>query len=226
MKTNSKVFQILDLDRTLLNTSKLARHLKEIIAKDDTALAQDIHDEIARHFKDKTSFFIFNYIAKRVGDARFRDYIRQLHAIAPASELFLPGAAERIAFAKSRPGWGMGIMTYGSKRDQMIKLKLLGLQMEHLLITNRPNKGEMIAEWQQPDGTFKLPIEFGGHVVDIVTLDDDKHVAFEHFPKGAYGQWISRAALGGVTELHYVTDTVRVVPDLFASVAYLKTKLR
>lgn len=226
MKTDKKVFHILDLDRTLLNTSKLAHHLKEIVAEHDLALSIDIDSQIAKHFNNKTSFFIFDYISKKVGDGRFKEYLDELHRKAPAHELLLPGAQERIAFAKSRPGWGMGIMTYGSRRDQMIKLKLLGLQMERLLITNHPQKGEIIATWLQLDGRFKLPIEFGGHIVDIITLDDDKYIAFNHLPKGVYGQWISHATLGGSTELQYLPENVRVVHGLIGSIKYLRTILR
>jgi len=224
MKTNQKVFQVLDLDRTILDTSKLAHYLKEIIAKHDQQLAKAVDDEIKIHFTHHKSFFIFEYIAEKVGEALFRTYIDELEAAAPAKELLLPGAKERIAFAKSRNGWAMGIMTYGSKRDQMIKLKLLGLQLEHLLITDTPYKGEIIASWQLPNGMFQLPIDFGGHIVDVVTLDDDKRIAFEKLPPGAYGQWVTRATLGGLTELKHFSNNVRAVPDLNASITYLKTK--
>jgi len=226
MKTNQKVFHVLDLDRTLLDTSKLAHNLKEIIARHNPELADAIHDEAIRHMNEKSSFFIFDYIANAVGELQFGQYMDELQQINPSLELLLPGALERIAYAKSQPGWAMGIMTYGADRDQMIKLKLLNLQFENLLIMDSPHKGEVIASWKLPDGRFKLPDEFGGHVVDIVTLDDDKHIAFDHLPDGVYGQWIAHASLGGMTELQSVSENVRVVPDLYASIAYLKTKLR
>ncbi len=225
MKTDLKVFHVLDLDRTLLNTSKLAHHLKEIIASHDSVLAEDIHNEINKHIDEKTSFFIFEYIASKIGELQFGKYMDELQQINPSLELFLPGALERIAYAKSQPDWAMGIMTYGSERDQMIKLKLLNLQFEHLLVTDSPYKGEIIASWKKPDGSFKLPMEFGGHTVSIVVLDDDKHAAFEHLPDGVYGQWIAHASLGGNTELQSVSGNIRVVADLFGSIAYLKTKL-
>lgn len=225
MKTNQKVFHVLDLDRTLLDTSKLAHHLKEVIAAHDIKLSKDIHSKIIKHLKENTSFFIFEYIVKKVGNEKLQQYINELQNIAPSLELLLPGAAERIAFSKSQPGWAMGVMTYGSRRDQMIKLKLVGLQMEHLLITNHPYKGEIIASWQRKDGKFKLPIEFGGHVVDVVTLDDDKYIAFKNLPHGALGLWVTHASLGGSTELQRISENVRVVPDLIESIKYLKTKL-
>ncbi|MES2630947.1 MAG: hypothetical protein V4611_03240 [Patescibacteria group bacterium] len=225
MKPNTKVFQIIDLDRTLLDTAKLAHYLKEIVARHDQKLSENINNEIIKHLAQRKSFFLFEYIAKQVGDEEFKKYIDELHVIAPTIELLLPGAKERIAYAKSQPGWGMGIMTYGSKRDQMIKLKLIDLHLEHLMIVNSPYKGELIASWKLPDGTFKLPIEFGGHIVDIVTLDDDKLIAFEGLPEGAYGQWIAHASLGGSTELQNFSEHIRVVPNLEMSVHYLKTKL-
>jgi len=225
MKPSQKVFHILDLDRTLLDTSKLSHALKEIIAKDDKSLAQNIHDEALKHAHARTSFFIFEYIAKRVGEEKLKVYLSQLHNELPAKTVFLPGAVERITFAKSKPGWGMGIMTYGSRRDQMIKLKLMGLHHERLLITNTPNKSEIIRQWKQEDGRFKLPLEFGGHTVNTLTLTDDKHVAFENLPAGIHGQWVSRAALGGVNELKYVSSNIRVYSNLERATAHLRQLL-
>lgn len=226
MKPSQKVFHILDLDRTLLDTSKLSQTLKELIAKQDRQLAQLIHDEALRHAQARTSFFIFEYIERKIGEAAFDTLIKDLHKAVPSKNLFMPGAIKRIAYAKSKPGWGMGIMTYGSRRDQMIKLKLLGLHHEHLLITDTPEKAAIIIKWKRPDGTFKLPIDFGGHTVDILTLDDDKYIAFEQLPEGVYGQWITNAALGGTTELPHLSENMRAVSSLTGSIQYLKTKLR
>ena len=225
MKANPTVFQILDLDRTLLDTSKLAHHLKEIIARQDSQLSYDIDSELVKHAQQQKSFFIFEYIAKQIGHDRLNDYISELNYVVPAAELLLPGASERIAFAKSQPGWSMGILTYGSHRDQKIKLKLAGLQMERHLITDNPSKGSVLASWKLPSGKYKLPIEFGGHTVDILTLDDDKLIAFNDLPEGVHGQWITHASIGGAVEMQNIPVNVRPVPDLDASVAYLKMKL-
>jgi len=225
MKTNPTVFHILDLDRTLLNTSKLAFTLKEVIAKHDVQLSRDVDTELAEHAQQKKSFFIFEYIAKKVGHDVLNSYIDELNYIAPARELLMPGAVERIAFAKSQPGWSMGILTYGSPRDQKIKLKLAGLQMERHLVTENPKKGSILASWKLPNGKYKLPIEFGGHTVDTVTLDDDKLIAFVNLPDDAYGQWVTHATIGGAIEMQKLPDNIRAVTSLDASIRYLKTKL-
>jgi hypothetical protein len=225
MKANQTVFQILDLDRTLLDSAKLGQQLKEVIARHDEKLAHKINNEILKHTEARTSFFIFEYIAQEAGVEKLDSYVSELNYHAPASELLLPGAAERIAFGKSQPGWSVGILTYGSKRDQIIKLKLAGLQMERHLITNTPIKGELLASWKLPDGKFQLPIEFGGHVVDKLTLDDDKIVAFNGLPDDVLGQWVTHAFIGGATELQHIPDNVKMVPNLEASIEYLKTKL-
>jgi hypothetical protein len=225
MKANRTVFQILDLDRTLLDTSKLAHTLKQVIDRHDQQLAEDITREVIAHANQKTSFFIFDYIVERVGQETLNTFVNELNYIAPASELLLPGAAERIAFAKSQPGWSVGILTYGAKRDQMIKLKLAGLQMERCLITDTPNKGNIIASWKLPNGKYKLPIEFGGHQVDVVTLDDDKIIAFEGLPDDVFGQWVTHATIGGITEMQNLPDNVRAVVNLEESIRYLEMKL-
>jgi len=225
MKANSTVFHILDLDRTLLDTSKLAHHLKEIIARRDPELAHDINIEIMKHIKEGTSFFIFEYIAEQIHQEQFERYINELNYISPASELLLPGATERIAFAKSQPGWSMGILTYGAPRDQKIKLKLTGLQMERHIITDTPKKGAIIASWKLPNGKYKLPIEFGGHTVDKLTFDDDKFIAFKDLPEDVLGQWVTATSIGGSNEIRKLAANVRPVMNLEASIRYLKTKL-
>lgn len=225
MKTNPTVFHILDLDRTLLDTAKLAHYLKEIIARRDVKLSQDIDTELTKYAHEKKSFFIFEYIAERIGHEKLDSYIHELNYTAPASELLLPGACERIAYAKSQPGWSVGILTYGSPRDQKVKLKLAGLQMERCLITDNPKKGSLIASWKLANGTYKLPIEFGGHTVDALTLDDDKLIAFSDLPEDVLGQWVTHASIGGAVEMQKLPSNVRMVPSLEASVAYLRTRL-
>lgn len=225
MKTNPTVFHILDLDRTLLDTAKLAHYLKEIIARRDVKLSQDIDNELTKYSHEKKSFFIFEYIAERIGHEKLDSYIHELNYTAPASELLLPGACERIAYAKSQPGWSVGILTYGSPRDQKVKLKLAGLQMERCLITDNPKKGSLIASWKLANGTYKLPIEFGGHTVDALTLDDDKLIAFSDLPEDVLGQWVTHASIGGAVEMQKLPSNVRMVPSLEASVAYLRTRL-
>jgi hypothetical protein len=225
MKTNRTVFQILDLDRTLLDTSKLVQTLQRIIASEDPQLAKTITKQLQEHSAARTSFFIFDFIAKHVGQEKLTDYVNKLNYAAPASELLLPGANDRIAFAKSQPGWSGGILTYGLKRDQTIKLKLVGLQMERYIITSSQKKGELIASWKQANGMYKLPIEFGGHTVDMVTLDDDKLIAFGGLPNDAFGQWITTAAIGGTVEMQKLSSNVRPVVSLQASVDRLTTKL-
>jgi hypothetical protein len=225
MKTNRTIFQILDLDRTLLDTPKLVRTLQRIIANEDPQLAETITEQLKQHTAARTSFFIFDFIAEHVGQEKLTEYVNKLNYAAPASELLLPGANDRIAFTKSQPGWSGGILTYGLKRDQTIKLKLVGLQMERYIITNSQKKGELIASWKQANGTYKLPIEFGGHTVDMVTLDDDKFIAFDGLPSDVSGQWITTAAIGGTVEMQKLSSNVRPVTSLQASVDRLSTKL-
>ena len=225
MKASQTVFHILDLDRTLIDTSKLAHNLKTIIARHDEKLAKKITQELIKSARQHESFFIFDYIAEQIGHEKLHEYVSELNYIMPSSEILLPGAIERIAFAKSQAGWSVGILTYGARRDQMIKLKLAGLQLERHLITDIVKKGDLLASWKLPNGKFQLPIEFGGHAVDRLTLDDDKFVSFEGIPDDVLGQWVTHASVGGSTELQKLTSNITVVRDLEESIQYLKTKL-
>jgi hypothetical protein len=225
MKRKLAVFHIIDLDRTLIDTSKLAKHLKEIVAIDNPDLALAIENEIQKYAQLNTSFFIFEFIAKHTGYDVLDKYIDELSAVLQASELLLPGAKSRMAFSNSQPEWGMGILTYGSPHDQEIKLKLAGLDSERRMITDNPKKGAVIASWKLPDGTYELPIEFGGQIADVLIFDDDKLVAFDDLPSDVLGQWITRASVDKIDDSQSLPENIQQVADLEASVMYLKTKL-
>lgn len=225
MKTKPSVFHIIDLDRTLLDTSKLAERLRAIVAKNNADLALAIEREVEKYAQLTNSFFMFEYIAINAGHDALESYVEELNATTDVEDLLLPGAVNRMEFATSQPNWEMGILTYGSPHDQEIKLKLVGLDTKHRIITSTPKKGAIIASWKQPDGTYQLPDAFGGHTVDVLTFDDDKLVAFEDLPEDVLGQWITKSSMDSTFESDDLPGNVRAIADLESSIAYLKTKL-
>ena len=55
------------------------------------------------------------------------------------------------------------------------------------MITDRTDKGALIASWRQVSGTYQLPPELGGRFVEQIMLIDDKIYSFDGLPADALG---------------------------------------
>lgn len=218
------VFQALDLDRTLFDTHALELKLQEVARQFDPELADELRQESERYTSRGASFPIFRYLRQRLGE-RFPAYVTLLKSRVTPDELLCDGAKDRLAFAGSQAGWSGGIITYGDPDGQRLKLELCGLERYPHLITDTVEKGSVFTSWIQPDGTYRLPDELGGHTVDILTLDDDKLAAFNEYPDTAYGVWITPdpdAEKNIPTEL---SNRVVSAPSLKQSIERLKNLL-
>ena len=189
----NKLFQVIDFDRVLFDTKKFAKTLTDTLADTDPKLADALLQSFNESYAQGVTFFLLRYLRDVLGD-QFEDFVATAVSRAGGAEVFLcPGAKERIALADSlttvRPSWG--ILTYGDGIDQMMKIKLVGLDSAPVLITTTPNKAEVMATWQQANGTFLLPEEFGGTAVDTLTLEDDKLRAFQNLPENVHGIWVN-----------------------------------
>jgi hypothetical protein len=224
MTAKRSVFQILDLDRTLLDTAKLARMVQEIIAVDNPQLSDTIGEKLLLGTAQRASFFMFEYIGLQVGQPKLESYIAELANKVSNDDLLLPGARERIAFGKSQSGWDVGILTYGAIRDQTIKLQLVGLQDEKFIVTDTHQKGRLIASWKSPSGQYQLPHQFGGQAVDSITLDDDTLDSFVGLPSDASGQWITIASTDVSKAPQQLLSNVTPQDDLQASIDFLTTE--
>lgn len=191
MSANKRVFHAIDLDRTLLNTALLAQELENIVAERIPGFEKELHDQMAAYIQRGESFFIFEYFVSRHGLEAMQACVAELQKRFSQDDFLLPGARERLDFATSQPGWGVGIITYGSSITQKIKIHLCGLDSYQYYITTTPKKSECITSWQQSNGEFKLPEEFGGGVADVVVLDDDKFEAFQELPTNTVGNWLT-----------------------------------
>ncbi len=138
----------------------------------------------------------------------------------------LPGAQERLVFAETisslSPAWG--ILTYGDKIDQILKMRIVGLEDAPIYITNTPNKSEVLHTWKNPKGAFQLPLSYGGQVVDMLTLEDDKLRAFYNLPSGVTGLWVATPGKAGHSEADVSTRDIIPVATLFESIEHLKRR--
>ena len=221
----ASVFQIIDLDRTLFDTSQFTKLLTEEVNKVSPGMGTELDAQFEAAYKREETFFLLRHLREQKGDAWFEQLVARVVDTYGSERFMLPGAAERISLASSlgdaRPAWG--ILTYGDAVDQHMKLRIAKLEDTPVLITDTPDKGTIIASWRLVDGRYQLPSEFGGQIVDTITFEDDKLRAFRDMPEDAVGIWITNdeTALDRIAEegLKNVTPA----QDLFASMEVLKS---
>lgn len=215
-----RLFQLIDLDRTLFDTSRFAKALTDEIDLTEPGVGAQLDEEFEAAYKNEETFFLLRSLRETRGDEWFESLVERVVEKIGASSLILAGVKERLdtvdTVTSHRPSWG--ILTYGDEIDQRMKTQLVGFQNVPFLLTTTPDKGEVIDSWKQLDGTFQLPEEFGGGVVDHITLEDDKLRAFKGLPDGARGFWVTsdpsaEARLAEATTSG-VIQNVMVVKDL------------
>lgn len=190
------LFQLIDLDRTIFDTERFAKALTDEIEASEPGVGADLEARFEAAYANEETFFLLRFLRESRGDEWFEGLVgRVVQKIGPQS-LVLPGVAQRLALADElsdmRPSWG--ILTFGDEVDQRMKARLIGLEHAPMLLSHTPDKGELIKSWQQADGTFILPKEFGGGVVECLTLEDDKLRAFSNLPVGVRGFWLMTGA--------------------------------
>ncbi|MFZ1360856.1 MAG: hypothetical protein WAS27_02430 [Candidatus Saccharimonadales bacterium] len=176
---------IIDFDRTLADSDKLLQVFIEITNHYITLPLAQI-EKIDADIKAKgdsfdTAMFVRDALAAqaRVGewDKLQQQFIHESRSL----NMLLPGASELLSFMWERRK-RYGILTYGNPLWQHLKLSASGFNRVNRIVTTNKHKGVLIASWQQDDGRFVLPSEFGGGVVDTIVLIDDKAASFEGFP--------------------------------------------
>ncbi len=187
------LFQLIDLDRTLFDTASFAKAITNEIEDIETGLGAELEIQYEAAYAREETFFLLRYLRETRGDEWFETLVDRVVAKMGSASLALAAAEERLAFADTitsyTPSWG--ILTYGDEIDQRMKTKIIGLQNAPMILSPTPDKADLIRSWQNPDGTFQLPEEFGGGVVNELTLEDDKLRAFRGLPRNVQGFWIA-----------------------------------
>lgn len=193
MKPNN-IFQLIDFDRVLFDTPRFVRALTDEIDTVQPGYGSALYQRFQQAYTREETFFIMQHLRRERGDAWFEDIATRVVRRFGGAYFLLPGVHERLTasntLSMARPSWG--ILTYGHVVDQAMKLAIVGLDEAAVHYTDTPDKGYVIAEWQQPDGRFRLPDSLGGGFVDSVTLEDDKLRAFQGLPSKALGIWITQ----------------------------------
>jgi len=224
--TKPSVFQLIDLDRTLFDTSKFARALTDEINLTEPGLGTELDDRFEEAYKKEQTFFLMRHLRHQKGDEWFENLVSRVVGKYGGEAFLLPGARERLAFAETvsslSPAWG--ILTYGDKVDQLLKMRIVGLGDALVYITNTPNKGEVLHTWKTDKGTFQLPSSYGGEVVDALILEDDKLRAFHNLPEGVTGLWLATSGKEGHGEIGNEVGEIIPVATLFESIEYLRKR--
>jgi hypothetical protein len=191
--TKTSVFQLIDLDRTLFDTSKFVKAITDEINEIQPGLGTELDERFEAAYQKEETFFLLRYLRHEKGDLWFEALIDRIVAKYGPGAFMLPGVRERLAFASEItdvvPAWGL--LTYGDKIDQLMKMRLIGLEDAPVYLTHTPNKSEVIRTWLTQDGKFTLPPVFGGGMVKMITLEDDKERAFYDLPENVMGIWVA-----------------------------------
>lgn len=225
MKTNT--FQLIDFDRTLFDTTKLIEEFLAAIKEEDPKLSDELKVQSEEAYKEERTFFILRFLREHKGDTWVETFIHDIVERKGVDSFMLPGARERIKAAdelsSARPSWG--ILTYGDPVDQLMKVRLAGLDAFPLHIVTVSEKGGLISSWQTEDGKFQLPEEFGGGIVDQLTFEDDKLSVFEGTPLGLIGVWVTHREDARLRLVESELPNVVIASDLHESLAYLRQRL-
>ena len=231
MATARSVFQLIDLDRTIFDTSAFVKALTDEIDSTEPGVGTKLDELFEAAYEKEQTFFLLRYLREAYGDDEFEALVARVVKRIGASSLILPGVKKRLAATESlsayRPAWG--IMTYGDEIDQRMKTNLIGMETVPFLLSDTPDKGTVVASWKLPDGRFQLPEVFGGGIVDCVTLEDDKLRAFRGLPDGALGFWVTSSARADELLAEAATQgiplTVHIVHDISATTPHIKKAL-
>lgn len=222
--TKPSVFQLIDLDRTLFDTSKFVKAITDEINITNPGLGTELDERFEAAYKNEETFFLLRHLRKEKGDLWLETLVASVVARYGSDAFLLSGVKERLAFAETlsshAPAWG--ILTYGDTIDQTMKLRILGMSNVPVYLTQTPDKGEVLQAWKTLDGRFQLPAEYGGGVVDIITLEDDKLRAFNNLPEQAVGLWVAAPGKENHGEGVETASNVFVVQNLFESIDHLK----
>lgn len=223
----SNTFQLIDLDRTLFDTTALISAVLEAVAKSHPDVSAELEQQSKAAYEDERTFMLFRHLRERYGDNWFEALIADIIREKGAESFMLPGAHERLNAADSltsaRPSWG--IFTYGDSIDQQMKIRIAGLEDAPVHIVEIADKGDLISSWQTAEGGFQLPDDLGGAVVDRITFEDDKLAVFKGVPEKLIGVWVTRREDAEARLSEANVANVVIARDLHESLRSLRERL-
>lgn len=220
MSRADETFVILDFDRTLGDTEQLFAAFMAILAEhselDQPALRRAATESSQRGESFDGAAWVREQL-EMTGQASVWRALKQAFAVRTAqTDYLLPGAWELLAYLRDARV-GHGILTYGGREWQEMKLAAAGLSELPTIITDDTAKGTQLRRWQQSDGTYVLPPEFGQTIRQQLVLVDDKPLSFADAPEsgivklcvGRAGDAVLPAGVEPVADLIAVLHRIR-----------------
>lgn len=179
------MFYIIDFDRTLADSDKLLDVFMGVSSQYVSIPREEIERADADVKARGDSFDTASYVRNRLMELdeldRWEELVKRFIHESRAFNMLLPGATELLDALSVRE-LRYGILTYGNPLWQGMKLTAAGFNHMPRIILEHKHKGRLISSWQQYNGSFILPLEYGGGSVDRIVLLDDKAVSFDDFP--------------------------------------------
>lgn len=187
-----EVFYAIDFDRCLSDTDKLDKIFYRL-ANDEYPQLDATELLRARNEVEDTgrTFDQIGALQKIFNESELADFLDVFISRAVQEDVLSPGARDLLKALEER-NLAYGIVTFGGIRWQQVKIKASSVDSIPTLITDHTGKGEIIATWQQPDGTFLIPSDLTTRelYVKTVVLLDDKAIAFKGLPQASRGYWV------------------------------------
>ena len=189
----STTFYAIDFDRCLSDTQKLDDIFYEVVAEFDELNKEELIASRKAIEDQGGSFDQVAPLQQQLTSERVVAFFKAFIDKAQQHDILSDGARELME-KLSALGAPFGIVSYGEIEWQSIKIEASGVTAVPALIIDHKRKGEVIATWQQPDGSFLIPdvlTRDGDELqVETVVLMDDKADAFIGLPETARGYWV------------------------------------
>jgi hypothetical protein len=190
----ASTFFVLDFDRCLGNTVLFQQILEGVLV--DAGISAEAfaaaRTKIEAEGKTFDTIRHTHQLLEQTGSSSsWSDIKKEFLFRAQHQEALLPHAHELLQILDER-SLPYGIVTYGVEEAwQLIKLEAAKLLYVPHLVTHIEEKGELLTDWKQSDGSFLIPPaltqDFETLRVQEVILIDDKAKSFWNTPEGVRG---------------------------------------
>lgn len=224
------VFYIVDFDRTTADSDKLLEVFLSIVEQYLDLPREQIEaadaDVKARGDSFDTASYVRDYLADQGEPEKWEHLTKQFIHESRSLNMLMPGASELLSYLDGN-NYRHGILTYGNPLWQHLKLSAAGFNHLRRIVMTTKEKGKLVASWQQSDGTFNLPHEFGGGTARSISMIDDKAISFEGFPaEPSKGYWVLDPARELISQQGSVPANVRRFSNLNETLDWLVTERR
>jgi hypothetical protein len=212
----------LDLDQTMLDTDMFFDQTAVVCKREDITGGQDLHAVRAEIEASGGSFDTFGYLAGQGASDEELDGLATILGDNQEGREYLFADTPDFLNILNEHGDPSLVVTYGSMRTQLPKLRATGLDSMPYLITPIKKKGDLIQTWV--DDGYKVTSD-NGHKLEggLVLLVDDKPGSFAGLPEDSTGYLVQRKP-PKPSQMGTVPDRITKVQDLATITRIVTTK--